>query len=328
MVSEIIGIDLGYGDTKVVSNNNEKIKFPSRWSPYMVEQWGIGGSMTVLRINGGESFIFGEDAAGSNIREPLGDGRLAHDDSLPLIGAAIWLAGVGRNGEPVDLVIGSGTPLGRFNQELLASKEYLEGKTLKIESSSGEIRNVTIKRMIMRPQGVGAALYLLSKGMIEKQPGFGVVVDIGSRTTDVLTVNLKNMEPVVDLCFSIESGIGDAVSQLGRLIAKETGFVIPTDIAREALSRVVTFKQKRFGGPQVAEPILNQLTSKVLDSLRANLRADLDRLVAIIPVGGGASLIGDKLEELAPGFLIKIPDEDVQYANCLGYKDAAQRSES
>ena len=29
----ILGVDLGYGDTKLVTEDNKKAKFPSRWMP-------------------------------------------------------------------------------------------------------------------------------------------------------------------------------------------------------------------------------------------------------------------------------------------------------
>ena len=322
-----IGIDLGYGDTKVVGADGKREKFPSRWAPTEAKAWGFGGTTTVLTIDDGEPFFFGEDAAGASVREPQGDGRLSDPDSLPLLAGALWMSGAGTDGNLTELTIGSGTPLGTFEHELAAAKEFLEGKQLTLKSlASGEVRKFKLSKLVMRPQGVGAALFLLDQGLIKTQYGYGVVIDIGSRTTDVLTVNLKNMEPVVGMSFSIQAGVGDVVSGIGKAIAKETGFLVPTDIAREAISQTVVFKQREVGGPKVSEPILNNLASRVLDKLRENLREELDRITALIPVGGGSSLIGHKLESLAPGAMIKIPSEDVQFANALGYRDAASRS--
>lgn len=322
----VIGIDLGYGDTKVIGMDGKREKFPSRWAKHDVEAWGMGGGMTVLKIDDGDNFVFGEFASGPNAREPLGDGRLSDVDSLPLLGAALWQSGAGEDGKPADVTIGSGTPLGTFDKEVAAAREFLQGKTLTISSVKGEVRKYVINRLIMRPQGVGAALYMLDKGLMAQQPGYGMIVDVGSRTTDVLTVNLMNMEPVVPMSFSIQAGIGDAVSDIGKAIAKETGFVVPTDIAHAALSDQVMFKQRKVGGPEVSQPILKSLANRIMDNLRANLRSELDRVTALVPVGGGATLIGEMFESLAPGALVKIPEEDLQYANALGYKDAAERS--
>lgn len=325
-MSVVVGIDLGYGDTKVISVNDERIRFPSRWAKHDGTSWGIGGNIPILNVDdGADHFAFGEDANGPNSREPLGDGRLADSASLPLIAAALWASGAGADGSPTQVVLGSGTPLGTFDKELADSRKALEGRTLKITAISGEVRQLSIDRLVMRPQGVGAALYMIERGFMKQQKGLATVIDIGSRTTDVLTLNLSTMEPVIQMSFSITTGIGDSVSEIAKAIARETGFVVPTDVARESISESVVFKQREVGGPEFAAPFLQELADRIIDNMRANLRSELDRVTALIPVGGGAALIGDKLEVLAPGALIKIPVEDLPYANALGYKDAAKR---
>ncbi len=324
-----VGIDLGYGETKIVGESNKKEKFPSRWSPQDAREWGIGGNIPVLSVNDGETYTYGENAIGSNIREPLGDNRLSDPDSLPLLGAALWLSdgSKGGNGEVKNIVLGSGVPLGSFEHYVPLAKETLEGKTITIKDLSGKAKKIHISKLIMRPQGVAAALYMLEQGILKKQYGYGVIVDIGSRTTEVVTLNLKNMEPIVPMSFSIELGVGDAVSELGKAISKETGFIIPPDVALDALSEPVFFKQREVGGPKVSGPILTSLTSRILDKLRDNLREELDRISALVPVGGGAALLGKNLEVLAPSTLISLKPQEAQFANALGYKLIAAGTE-
>ncbi len=326
-----IGIDLGYGDTKIVGETNKKEKFPSRWSPQDAREWGLGGNIPVLSVNGGETFTYGDNAIGSHIREPLGDNRLSDPDSLPLLGAALWLSDAGKGGggnaEAKNIVLGSGIPLGYFESYVPIATEALEGKTITVKDLSGKTKKFHISKLIMRPQGVAAALYLLDQGIIKKQYGYGVIVDIGSRTTEVITLNLKNMEPIVPMSFTIELGVGDAVSEIGKAISKETGFIIPSDVALDALSEPVFFKQREVGGPKVSGPILTSLTSRILDKLRDNLREELDRISALVPVGGGSALLGKELEVLAPSTLIPVKPLDAQFANALGYKLIAAGSE-
>ncbi|KAA8923473.1 actin-like protein [Thermoplasma sp.] len=323
----VVGLDVGYGDTKVIGVDGKRILFPSRWAVTETESWGIGGKIPVLSTDGGQTkFIYGKYASGNNIRVPQGDGRLASKEAFPLIAAALWESGIHNDGSPVDLVIGSGTPLGTFDLEVKAAKEALENKVLTVTGPEGEVRQFNITRLIMRPQGVGAALYLLNQGIIEQQPGYGVVIDVGSRTTDVLTINLMDMEPVVELSFSLQIGVGDAISALSRKIAKETGFVVPFDLAQEALSHPVMFRQKQVGGPEVSGPILEDLANRIIENIRLNLRGEVDRVTSLIPVGGGSNLIGDRFDEIAPGTLVKIKPDDLQFANALGYRDAAERS--
>lgn len=323
---DVIGMDLGYGETKVICPDGSRLKFPSRWKAHDNESWGFGGSITLLSVDGGQRFAFGNSAIGENTREPLGDGRLSDKDSIPLLAAALWTSGVGSETGSANVIVGSGTPLGRFHLETSEAKTALVNRRFIIENNEGERREIKISQMVMRPQGVGAALHLLDKGLITQEVGYGLIVDIGTRTTDVLTINLTDMEPVIDMSFTTQEGVGNAVASMSRLIARETGYTAPTDVALTALVKEVTYRQRMVGGFVKAQPILEVLAGKIIDRIRNTMRGELDRVTALIPVGGGARLIGKDLETLAPGTLIEVEDEDKQFANALGYFDAAKRS--
>ncbi|WP_337860889.1 ParM/StbA family protein [Ferroplasma sp.] len=324
-----VGIDLGYGETKIVGLKNKREKFSSRWAQQDPRNWGLGGNIPVLTVNDGETFTYGENAIGSNVREPLGDNRLSDPDSLPLLGAALWLSDDSNDvkAEVKNIILGSGIQLGSYEIESKKARENLEGNDIIVKDLTGKTKKFHISKLVMRPQGVAAALYLLNQGTLKQQYGYGVIVDIGSRTTEVVTLNLKNMEPIVPMSFSIELGVGDVVSELGKVISKETGFIIPPDVAMDALSQPVFYKQREVGGPEVSQPILDSLTSRILDKLRDNLREELDRVSALIPVGGGAALMGKNLEVLAPSTLISLKPQEAQFANALGYKLAAGTEE-
>lgn len=323
---EVIGIDLGYGETKVICPDGSRIKFPSRWKMHDNEAWGFGGMVSVLSLDGGQRFTFGNAAIGENTREPLGDGRLSDRDSLPLLAAALWSSGIGKEEGSANVVLGSGTPLGRFHIEATEARITLTNRKFRLESGEDDTREIKISQLVMRPQGVGAALHLLDKGLIHQELGYGLIVDVGSRTTDVLTVNLADMEPVVDMSFSMQEGVGNAVASMNRLIARETGYTAPSDVAMSALIHKVAYRQRKVGGEEQARPILDILAGKIVDKIRTTMRGELDRVTALIPVGGGSRLIGNNLEILAPGTLVEVGEEDKQFANALGYFDAAQRS--
>ncbi len=65
----VLGVDLGYGDTKVVGPDSGRAKFPSRWAATEAKNWGIGGSSTILTINDSDPFFFGDDATGAGVRD-------------------------------------------------------------------------------------------------------------------------------------------------------------------------------------------------------------------------------------------------------------------
>lgn len=322
---DVVGIDLGYGETKIICPDGSRIKFPSRWKIHENEAWGFGGQVAILSLDGGPYFTFGDSAFGENTREPLADGRLSEQDSLPLLASALWMSGAGERDGYAEVVVASGTPLGRFPIEIEQSRSFLAKRNFNMVNRKEETRDVKINRVVMRPQGVGAALYLLDQGLIKQEVGCGLVVDIGSRTTDVLAINLADMEPIVEMSFTVVEGVGNAISAMSREIARETGYTAPNDIALAALTREVNYRQRIVGGRKVGQPIIDFFAGKIIDKIRSSMRGELDRVTALIPVGGGSRLIGKELEVLAPGTLIDVKDEDKQYANVLGYYDAAKR---
>lgn len=323
---DVVGIDLGFGETKIICPDGSRVKFPSRWKIHENESWGFGGQTPILSLDGGPYFTFGDSAVGENTREPLGDGRLSDKDSLNLIASALWMSGVGKKDGTAEVVLGSGTPLGRFEIEVEDSRASLIRKNFKMENRHDEYREIKLSKLVMRPQGVGAALYLLDKGLIRQEIGCGLIIDIGTRTTDVLTINLADMEPIVEMSFTVQEGMGNAISSMSREIARETGYTAPSDIALKALTEEVNYRQRIVGGRSKGKPILDFLIGKIIDKVRGTMRGELDRVTALIPVGGGARLIGKDMEVLAPGTLVEVKDEDMQYANVLGFYDAAKRS--
>lgn len=323
-----VGIDLGYGDTKVIGVGGRRERFPSRWAPFQsTKEWGMGGKILVLSVDGEPPTVAGESATNmAGVREPVGDGRLVDRGSLPILAAALWRTGAGANGQPAEVVLGSGTPLSFFQTEAPAAAAALQGRTFHLAAADGEERSITIDRVVMRPQGVGAALHLAAQGKFPAKSGIGVVIDIGSRTTDVLTLDLQTLEPIKSLSFSIEQGVGDAVARMIARIEEDTRHAPPVEVAREALGSQVEWRQRQVGGPEVAAPIYRDLADQIQTAIAQRLRANLSKVGAMAVVGGGAGVMGEALEALAPGTRLVVDPGDVQYANALGFQMVAEKS--
>ena len=169
-----LGVDLGYGLCKWAHAASRGC-FASVWRPdgTGTEGWGMAAP-AVLSVDG-VPLVIG-DAASSHTaaRRPFGDGRLADPETWPLLAAALWQAGV--DGE---VALGSGPPLGSFAAEKDAARSTLEGRTLRLSDGARE-RAVRIARLVLRPQGVGAALYLAARGLLPLSGGYAVVVDVGT----------------------------------------------------------------------------------------------------------------------------------------------------
>jgi len=314
-----IGVDLGYGEVKVVGPNG-RLRFPAVWAPYPVTAatWGVGALQPPIVVDQ-VPYAVGDDAATRpGARRPFADGRLADPDTVPLLAAALWLCGADG-----DIALGSGTPLGRFAAERDAARAALSGREFRLGDGHAA-RRVRIARLALRPQGVGAAVWLAGRGCLPASPGHAAVVDIGTRTTDVLTLRLANLSPVEENCFSLDLGAATAAESLAAEVQARTGRLPPADVAAAALRHPVPWGGDAVGGPAAA-PHLDALAARIRDEVRRRFGGDAGRVVLWAAVGGGAVLLGDRLTGLLPGSQIAMAPDDAVFANAEGFRDAAAR---
>ena len=191
-----LGVDVGYGRVKYVVGER-RCHWAAAWVSAGVDAFGIGQVAPPLFLDGQPVVVGDRAAARPGAHRPFGDGRLADPEALPLLAQALWESGV--QGE---VVLGSGMPLGFFMQEREAARQALLGRTLRLGDGRRET-TVCITRLVLRPQGVGAALWLLQERRLPEGDGYVVVLDVGTRTVDVLTCDAVDMAPVDGLSFSL-----------------------------------------------------------------------------------------------------------------------------
>lgn len=318
-----IGIDLGFGVTKWACNGRRG-SFDSAWCPHpdTARGWGLGGGPT-LTVDGVRVITGTGAASRPDTRHPLADGRLADPEALPLLAAALWDAGAEG-----DVTLGSGPPLGAFATERDAARAALEGRTLHLVSG-GQERTVHIVRLVLRPQGVGAALHLMARGLLPAQAGYGVIIDVGTRTTDVLTVSLRDVSPVMALCCSFGLGLATAARDLSAAAQHRTGHLPPFGLAMVALREPQPWAGGVIGGDDAlcgATPYLASLAASIRREVQRLFGDQAEQVAALALVGGGAALLGDRLRgALAdlPGREVPLRTEDQLYANALGFAWAA-----
>jgi actin-like ATPase involved in cell morphogenesis len=316
---QAIGVDVGYGAVKWAGSLGRGT-FASAWAPHTAgaETWGIGTADRPLTLDG-QALLVGDRAASRpGAHRPFADGRLADPDALPLLAQALWQAGVGG-----DVILGSGTPLGMFAQERDAARQALEGRVLTLGDGT-HTTTVRIARLVLRPQGVGAAQYLVSQGRLPQSMGYLVLIDVGTRTTDVLTLESADFTPVMALCFSLEAGAATAAESLAASSQAATGHLPPADLTMAALRQPVSWRGRPFGGPE-AEPHLDSLAAGIRDEVRRRFGADAGRVLAVAVVGGGGVLLGDRLADVLPGQAVPVSAEEAVFANALGFARAAGR---
>lgn len=319
---DAVGVDLGYGRTKW-AHGAARGALASVWRPAedaaAAETWGLGGA-PALFVDG-RPVVAGEDAAAHpGARRPFGDGRLADPEALPLLGAALWQAGVEG-----DVALGSGPPLGRFAAEREAARSALEGRTLRLSDGARQ-RTVRIARLALRPQGVGAALYLAARGLLPAGGGYAVVVDVGTRTTDVMAASLRDLSPMFELCCSLGLGVATAANALGREVQRRTGHLPPFGVAEAALRAPQPWQGGTVGGPEDASPYLDALAAAIRREVQRVFGDAAQQVAALALVGGGAALLGERLRGLLPGHTVTLTDHERLYANAIGFCWAAERA--
>ena len=317
---DALGIDLGYGMTKW-AHGASRGDFASVWRPdgAGTEDWGLEHP-PVLYVDG-SPVVAGEAAATHPAaRRPFADGRLADPETLPLLAAALSQAAVDG-----DVVLGSGPPLGRFAAERDAARSALEGCTLRLGDSRRE-RTVRIARLVLRPQGVGAALYLAHRGLLPPGGGYAVVADVGTRTTDIVTVALRDLSPVLDLCCSFGLGVATAANRLALAVQRRTGHLPPFDVAAAALREPQPWHGGTVGGPDEAAPHLGGLADAIRREVQRVFGDAAQQVAAVAFVGGGAALLGERLRDLLPGRVVALTDHERLHANAIGFGWAAERA--
>lgn len=318
-----VGLDIGFGDTKVAVERFTRLKFASMWAPYSGSMLGMGGLDDIIESDG-RSFTYGDDVFGRDAHT-LADGiNLTSEGTLPLLLGALWETGIGASGNMKEIIIGTGMPVSQYERGNEEMRESLENHEFCIKSKTGKERRILIKKAAIIPQGAAAALHLLSGDNFIKRDGLAVIVDIGFKTTNIFTMNLYNMKAVPELCFTLFKGVGDVASRINRAVANKTGYIMPEDLSRQTLVRKVSFRGMMFGGEKETLPFFEELENGIKDSILRYFSGEISRVTTIIPVGGGSTIIGKKIKSIVPGSYVSASVEDRPFTNSLGYKIAAE----
>jgi len=339
----VLAIDIGYGDTKVAVNQ-KPFSYKSGYAPYRSSEVGLGSSYGVTatitedindRLFAGGTpskrtigpYIVGDKSTlYPGYTEPVGNSRLGNDDAIPLLAEAIL-----RSGLSGDIVLSTGAPLDLYGMEKDAVQQWF-GKTINVTATDGRSTTVRIAKIVTRPQGVAAAIALVSLKVMPSDHGIGVIVDIGSRTTDVVSLALSpsDIDPIRPLCFSVPVGVGDFLNFISEGIGRELkGFRPQRSLVQASLGKDVF----TYGGKSCPlKPIVEQARKAVVTSLGNEIRRRFGEqaglVVAVAAVGGGAlpNLLGPATSLLFPGIEpLAISPEDSVFMNAAGYLVAASK---
>jgi plasmid segregation protein ParM len=328
----IIGLDVGFGYTKRVMASGTDV-FPSvvgEWRPVGFRVGaGLDGGERPDAIEGvtvdGRSYAVGERALRLAHRRFVGLSRQWMDSAAFRVLALTALArGLERVGEHVTLV--TGLPLEDVEPHGATLRRQLEGDHEVRLEPGGRTWRVSIGRVHVLPQPLGTVLAQLldPRGQLAGPEGLETrvgVLDVGFRTTDYFT--LDGLEVVPASCLTRNTGMADLLLDLGREVYRRWGVELDPHALDEPVLRGVL----RIGGETVAlGAILDPWLDRHAEAIAAHARmlwGDGARGLARLWVtGGGGTLLGSRLQALAPhADLVR----HARLQNAVGYFRYGQR---
>lgn len=312
------GIDIGYGYTKVIYENengniNGGFSFKTTVEPYVKTDKVFGLPLKVVKVNN-NSFLVGKDAAPN------------WTVSKDFVGTDMYYAIIGRcldkikrtTGQTVTHV-GLGLPPSMFNERRISLiKNTIERMEIKVNDEVVPLPQY----IFFLPQGVGVFL-----DFINQKPEFKnknvVVIDIGYYTIDMTFFREGNF--IIQASKSYPSGVEVMYEKIIEEFTNKYGDFANVNIA-ETLLKTGSFtyfgKQYSFDAKNILINFyIPEVLSKVKDyaTYLKNKNYEITDINAFICAGGGSIYLKDLISGLE--FI-----EEPNMSNARGYKNYAKRN--
>jgi len=309
MMSSVIGIDIGYGETKSFHGSEAK-RFPTAVTTMVQEQ--TFGKVSSIGVNGKE-YLVGRNAA---------DSKWAIDIRTPgFVGSPAWLAPLGfaliQHGlDPLQIKGGKillGLPPGQFTTAITKSLiSFVKSSTI---SRNGYRYDLSSTDVVFVPQGAGIYYSYLHEIEPKAFEMNVAVVDIGHYTIDM--VYFKKGDYMEDSTSSTPMGISLLLDDICKEFNRTNKITIGHPEAQKLLVRgEVTFLQEVHRLARLPEIIqaYSEKVSAIIDRYFASLAEKPDIGVA---AGGGSLALQGRLKLQNKMHAMREPDPVI--ANAKGY---------
>lgn len=261
-----IAVDVGYGFIKTAPSN---ILFPSG-----LKKVTMAPPLNQKVIKYRDHFYL------TGIEEDGIDLNRQKDESLLVITlAAIACELKQAHITKADIRLAVGVPLIRVGTERKNLQQYYDGRfTYMYENEEYQINIVSVD---VFPQGYTGILPYLSTLKSE-----GVIVDIGTRTTDILKIK-KNGDVDMECSNSVPKGVNDVINEVNKLFMQKYDFLLePQKIRQIIMDQQIAMESKyEEDVKRILQDFANEIWDK-LGSLQFNLILD-----DFYFIGGGATLM-------------------------------------
>jgi len=325
---KLLGIDLGYNATKIVSATG-KVTFPSIVGTPEKSAFRIVGSSDFTIKHNNRYYNIGNVAVEHSRWTTRKEDRewINSDEYMVLFHAALSTQFV-RGPETVTVV--TGLPLAYYDVDKDSIKERFECMH-HVFRDDRRIVTLNVEKCSVVPQPMGTLAHVAfdDEGNITNSTmltGRVGIIDIGGKTTNILSA-LK----MADIRAETESiGLGgwDVVRAMRPHVENACPGVGYSDheVSEAIKSMSVNYKGRVVDLSSSVNDVLDSVTEPILSKIRELWAADGARLDQILISGGGAHLIGHRLVGELDHENVELVDDPV-FANAMGYYKLAKWQE-
>lgn len=334
MKKNIIAIDIGYGNTKLVfgreNNSWGDLCFRSTTPKVNVPQVdvskGMTGSLDRTPVSvDGATYLVGPEAYISGGGAILSTDFVARPEYLALLKGSIFysMKKTGTVIEHIDMLV-LGLPVSNWQPRqaaltVLGAGPHSISVPMALRSTYGEKVDVTVGKVLVLPQPMGALHYANHCLPTDKKlsaKGVHMVIDPGYNTFDwFVSVGLR---PDLQRCGSLQGG----VSQLLKLVANAAGGRLGVgSLNLVEVENGLTTGEMRVHGKCLDmtefRPMMESAAEQVVDRFVNSIDMSLG-ISSVQLAGGGASFYLNALKKAFAGYEISVSEESVM-ANARGF---------
>lgn len=316
-----IGIDIGYGYTKAVNENGEKVIFPSLIAPAGHDALSGMFSQTEeyrVTIRNGHyknDLLVGEAAKHSFVISQVLNKEKPPELHDPLLLTCIGLLGQSNS----EFSIGVGLPLAYYASQ----KERLKIRLNELICSvnvNGKECYIASPEVKVFPQGAGA---LIKASSMLPLKGYVGIIDPGTYTTEYLLFEIKEGQPVPinEACGSVEYGTNMVFNAIARDFQAQTGSPLPVGMENEITLQALSHEKTHYYGKNYSfAPAAYTARENTAAAIKQKILAAWGNRTGYIQntflAGGGPLFFGADLYSSFPNPVIV---DDPVYANASGY---------
>lgn len=298
---KLVGLDIGYGHTKIVTHDGERQIFPSVVSaiaPTPVEHYGaptVSDEVIVERIR----CIVGERAIGAENRYmDLHNVWWITPTYKAIVAQASKVI-------PPHSTVVAGLPLSAYTAT--ESREIVQDivKT-----------GLKAKRVLISPQGIGA---YYSDRAICHPTNKVALVDIGNWTTELIAIAGTNF--IDRRSLGVQLGVSDIYATVAQELTDKLGRAVdPSEVERSSRGNGDIRAQGRPYDQQSVDDRVSQLAkdraAQILNKMVSLWGVHAADFETVLFCGGGAQLLFSYLKAYRDGAILM---RDSQFANALGF---------